>query len=106
MSTRAQLDQPMGEWLATADVGARYGVPVETVRYWRHISYGPVPIKLGRHVRYRADGLGRLHSRTPPKGRRGRRPLTPYPLMRKGGPTRPPFRRTERHRHAPGQTRS
>jgi len=54
MSTRAQLDQPMGEWLATADVGARYGVPVETVRYWRHISYGPVPIKLGRHVRYRA----------------------------------------------------
>jgi hypothetical protein len=43
------------EWLDTFDVSNRYGVPAESVRYWRHISYGPVPIKLGRHVRYRAS---------------------------------------------------
>jgi len=88
MSTQAQLDQPMGEWLATADVGARYGVLVETVRYWRHISYGPVPIKLGRHVRYLADRLGRLHNST--EGRRGRAPDSlPPSCERAARPCRP-----------------
>lgn len=48
------------EWLDTAAVAARYDVPRETVRYWRSISYGPQPIKLGRHVRYRAADWDRF----------------------------------------------
>lgn len=42
-------------WLDTVQVAAKFQVPEETVRYWRHIGYGPRPIKLGRHVRYRED---------------------------------------------------
>lgn len=42
------------EWLSTTDVADRYGVPAETVRYWRHRGYGPVGVRLGNHVRYRA----------------------------------------------------
>jgi DNA-binding transcriptional MerR regulator len=40
------------EHLTTAQVAEIYDIPVETVRYWRHIGYGPAPFKLGRHVRY------------------------------------------------------
>jgi hypothetical protein len=43
------------EYLSTADVAARFDVPEETVRYWRHIGYGPTAAKLGRHIRYRAS---------------------------------------------------
>jgi DNA-binding transcriptional MerR regulator len=47
---------PMSEeYLSTADVTARFDVPEETVRYWRHIGYGPTAAKLGRHIRYRAS---------------------------------------------------
>jgi DNA-binding transcriptional MerR regulator len=42
-------------WLDTVQVAAKFQVPQETIRYWRHIGYGPKPIKLGRHVRYRED---------------------------------------------------
>ncbi len=42
------------EWLTTSDVAERYHVPEATVRYWKHIGYGPGAIKIGRHVRYAA----------------------------------------------------
>ena len=42
------------EWISTKDVAERFNVPEETVRYWRHIGYGPLAARLGRHVRYRA----------------------------------------------------
>lgn len=43
------------EYLNTAQVAETFDVPEETVRYWRHIGYGPVPFKLGRHIRYLAS---------------------------------------------------
>ncbi|MPZ60099.1 MAG: helix-turn-helix domain-containing protein [Propionibacteriales bacterium] len=43
-----------GQWLSTAQVAERYEIPEPTVRYWRHIGYGPTPAKLGRHIRYLA----------------------------------------------------
>ncbi|MGH3482279.1 MAG: helix-turn-helix transcriptional regulator [Nocardioidaceae bacterium] len=42
------------DWLSPAQVAERYEIPEATVRYWRHIGYGPAPAKLGRHIRYRA----------------------------------------------------
>jgi Helix-turn-helix domain len=47
---------PVNEtYLTTAQVAETFGVPEETVRYWRHIHYGPAPLKLGRHIRYLAS---------------------------------------------------
>lgn len=40
------------DYLTTEQVAEMFGVPIETVRYWRHISYGPAPFKVGRHIRY------------------------------------------------------
>ena len=36
----------------TEDLAARYRVPVATVRAWRLKGYGPIGIRIGRHVRY------------------------------------------------------
>lgn len=49
----------MSELLTPAEVGARLKRPVETLRYWRGIGYGPRWIKTGRFVRYPADALER-----------------------------------------------
>lgn len=33
------------------------GVAVQTMRNWRHLSKGPIYVKLGRAVRYRMEDL-------------------------------------------------
>lgn len=38
--------------LTTAEVSDMTGVPVETLRYWRHLGRGPISFKLGRKVVY------------------------------------------------------
>ncbi len=43
------------EYINTEQVAEIFDVPEETVRYWRHIGYGPAPFKLGRHIRYLAS---------------------------------------------------
>lgn len=43
------------QWLDTDAVAHRYGVPVATVRKWRHEGTGPRGVKFGRHVRYGVD---------------------------------------------------
>lgn len=41
-----------------AEVSEMLGVPVETLRYWRHKGAGPRSFKLGpKHVRYMRDDL-------------------------------------------------
>ncbi|MFI0932947.1 helix-turn-helix transcriptional regulator [Streptomyces sp. NPDC021019] len=40
------------EYLTTADVAARYRTAASTVRYWRHIGYGPKGVKVGRRILY------------------------------------------------------
>lgn len=42
----------MEDYLTTAEVGKRFRAPAGTVRYWRHIGYGPKGIKIGRRVLY------------------------------------------------------
>lgn len=39
-------------YLTTADVAERYRTAPSTVRYWRHIGYGPKGVKVGRRVLY------------------------------------------------------
>ncbi|MFD5111476.1 helix-turn-helix transcriptional regulator [Streptomyces sp. NPDC058391] len=51
---------PQNTYLTTADVAARYRTAVSTIRYWRHIGYGPKGIKVGRRVLYTEAELGRF----------------------------------------------
>ncbi|MGW3427534.1 helix-turn-helix domain-containing protein [Streptomyces melanosporofaciens] len=46
-------------YLTTAEVAARYRTTAGTVRYWRHIGYGPKGIKRGRRVLYDSQELDR-----------------------------------------------
>jgi DNA-binding transcriptional MerR regulator len=44
----------MEQLLTTDEVAALYRTSPATVRYWRHIGYGPKGRKLGRRVLYEA----------------------------------------------------
>lgn len=39
-------------YLTTAEVAARCRASASTVRYWRHIGYGPPSFRVGRKVLY------------------------------------------------------
>jgi DNA-binding transcriptional MerR regulator len=46
----------MPDLLTTNEVAEIVRAPIETVRYWRFIGYGPPSVKLGRRALYeRAD---------------------------------------------------
>lgn len=40
------------EWFTTAEVAARYRREPSTIRYWRHIGYGPRATSNGRIALY------------------------------------------------------
>ena len=53
----------MERHLTTSEVARDLRQPESTVRYWRHIGYGPPSFKLGRRVLYReADVIAWLDS--------------------------------------------
>ncbi|MBH0778742.1 helix-turn-helix transcriptional regulator [Nocardia bovistercoris] len=41
------------DWLTTAELAHEYKFNVGTLRYWRHIGYGPASFARGRNVVYR-----------------------------------------------------
>ena len=43
----------MPEYLSPEQLAEHLNVPVNTIYNWRYKGYGPVGIKVGRHVRYR-----------------------------------------------------
>jgi len=45
------------DWLETREVADEYNFNVNTLRYWRHIGYGPASFKRGRKVCYRRRGV-------------------------------------------------
>jgi DNA-binding transcriptional MerR regulator len=47
-------------YLTTQDVAARYRTAPSTIRYWRHIGYGPNGIKVGRRVLYSLAEIDRF----------------------------------------------
>lgn len=44
-------------YFTTAEVAERYRASDGTVRYWRHIGYGPRGVKIGRRVLYTEAAL-------------------------------------------------
>jgi DNA-binding transcriptional MerR regulator len=44
----------MQRYLTTSELADLYRTSPETIRYWRHIGYGPKGIKVGRRVLYAA----------------------------------------------------
>ena len=50
-------DQPVmnPEYLTLPEVAEHYRTTEATVRYWRHIGYGPRGVKLGARVNPRAE---------------------------------------------------
>lgn len=53
----------MKTYLTTAEVAERYRTAESTVRYWRHIGYGPKGMKVGRRVLYSETELTRFEQR-------------------------------------------
>lgn len=47
-------------YLTTEDVAARYRTAASTIRYWRHIGYGPKGVKIGRRVLYTQAEIDRF----------------------------------------------
>jgi hypothetical protein len=47
----------MVHYLTTAEVAAHYRTAPSTVRYWRHIGYGPKGAKVGRRFLYPATAI-------------------------------------------------
>ena len=43
--------------LGPQDVAAQLGVPLKTVRDWRHRGVGPASFRVGGHVRYRQSSV-------------------------------------------------
>lgn len=47
----------MVHYLTTTEVAAHYRTAPSTVRYWRHIGYGPKGAKVGRRFLYPATAI-------------------------------------------------
>ena len=47
----------MAKYLTVSEVAEMLRMPVESVRYWRHIGKGPASFKLGRRVLYAAEDV-------------------------------------------------
>ncbi|MFJ3811531.1 helix-turn-helix domain-containing protein [Streptomyces sp. NPDC090073] len=50
----------MQHYLTTAEVAAHYRTAPGTVRYWRHIGYGPKGAKVGRRFLYPAAAIAKF----------------------------------------------
>lgn len=50
--TTTNYDPRMDDYLTIPEVAKHYRTSEGTVRYWRHIGYGPKGVKLGTRVLY------------------------------------------------------
>jgi DNA-binding transcriptional MerR regulator len=58
----------MDRYLTTSEVAQRYRTAESTVRYWRHVGYGPKGMKIGRRVLYSEAELTRFEQRLAEQG--------------------------------------
>jgi excisionase family DNA binding protein len=61
----------MKDILSTVEVSDQTGVPIGTLRYWRHAGQGPASFTLGRRVVYRKAEVERWISAQEQATRRG-----------------------------------
>ena len=47
----------MERLLTPGELSSRLGIPDSTLAQWRYVGRGPRFIKVGRHVRYRAEDV-------------------------------------------------
>jgi DNA-binding transcriptional MerR regulator len=47
----------MPSFHTTREVAQRYRTAESTVRYWRHVGYGPKGVRVGRRILYSDDAL-------------------------------------------------
>lgn len=59
------------DWLTTAELAREYGFAIGTLRYWRHIGYGPASFALGRKVLYRREAVQTWITEQEQRTRRG-----------------------------------
>lgn len=61
MATTIPPGQPeagtIPEYLITPEVAELFRTTPETVRYWRHIGYGPTGVKVGHRVLYAREDV-------------------------------------------------
>ena len=50
----------MDTYSTTEEIAERYRTSPATVRYWRHIGYGPKGVKFGRRVLYPSAEIARF----------------------------------------------
>lgn len=46
-------------WMTTEDLAERFRTSPGTLRYWRHMKYGPRGVKVGRRVLYSSTDVER-----------------------------------------------
>jgi excisionase family DNA binding protein len=49
------------ELLSVQELADEMKIPVATLYNWNHRGYGPRPIKLGKHLRYRRSEVERFY---------------------------------------------
>jgi excisionase family DNA binding protein len=54
MAQPRRTDSNMRPLLSVDEVAVVLGVPVRTLYQWRHKGVGPLGLRVGRHLRYRA----------------------------------------------------
>lgn len=47
----------MSDLLNITEVSERTGVPVATLRYWRHTGTGPKSFRIGKRIAYRREDV-------------------------------------------------
>jgi DNA-binding transcriptional MerR regulator len=52
--------QALERFFTTDDIAARYRTAAGTVRYWRHIGFGPKGVKVGRRYLYSETEIRRF----------------------------------------------
>ncbi|HEY5833539.1 helix-turn-helix transcriptional regulator [Streptomyces sp.] len=58
----------MDRYLTTREVAERYRTAESTVRYWRHVGYGPKGVKVGRRVLYSETEIARFEQKLAEQG--------------------------------------
>jgi hypothetical protein len=60
MDLVAPASETSAGYRTTDEVAVRYRTKPGTVRYWRHVGYGPKGVRVGRRVLYSAAELAKF----------------------------------------------
>ena len=60
MDSAAPAQETHADYRTTDEVAARYRTAPSTVRYWRHVGYGPKGVRVGRRVLYSTTELAKF----------------------------------------------